>query len=939
MKPKASLGAATARTFSSLTLLAAVCLAACSPSSPESQVKAAQKAIQDGDPLAAALNLKSALQAKPDDKEIRFQLGQLLLAGGDAVGAELELRKAGELGVDAAAVQPLIARALLDQGKPEAVIRAFAAIDLPAGAADAAIKATLAEAYSNLGKRDEALKLLKQALESDPRSVPARLLEVRRLLADDQLDAAKSILAEVMASEPRNVTGWLLQGDLDRRLSTDPVAPLAAYKKAHDADRYSVPAHVAYLRALFAAKQLNEVERQLKAFKTVFPRHPQVLFFTALLAFERGQLDVARETTVGLLKVAPNAPLALQLAGAIELRRGNLLLAASQLGRAVAGAPTEPSPRLLLARTALLQRDYARALSTLQPLLEEKSPSPQAMAIAGEALLQSGDMRKAALLLDSAAKANPQDMRTRSALALSRIDSGNLSEGLDELRKLTEIDTSTTADLALVSSLFARQRWDEALQAVEVLERKAPKSPEPANLRGRIELARGDVAKARAAFTTALERDPAFLEAANKLVELDIADGKPSEAVKRFEAVVAARPTGLAGQMALWQAKAATGQPLKEQAATLANLVRAHPEEAAPRLALIRVQAQNREFGLALTSVQSALSQFPDHPELLDALAQLQMQAGQWQQAMASVNRLLARDPASVIGLMRMAELQARQGDLKASQQHLRKVLSVDPSYVPALRTLVDMEVSAGNIAAGRQMVEAHQKLRPRDPELLILRGDLEQTQKQWRAAIGYFHQALALRPTALLASKVHRALVAGSLQSDADRFATDWLRQNPRDPQFRRYLGDLALSQGQLPTAERWYREILKLRPADASTLNNLAWLLLKKAPAEALQHAKRAVEFQPIASHYDTLADAHAAADQWKLAVEAQRTALSLDPDNAVLAMRLARKLHRSGDRNGALEMLKKVKPGPLAGVSEVEVERLRQEIGTRESGKAAS
>src|SRR6185436_19223748 len=73
-------------------------LAACSGKTPEALVTSAKEYLAKNDLNAAIIELKNALQKDPNLPEARFLLGTALLDRDDPVGAEIELRKAKDLG-------------------------------------------------------------------------------------------------------------------------------------------------------------------------------------------------------------------------------------------------------------------------------------------------------------------------------------------------------------------------------------------------------------------------------------------------------------------------------------------------------------------------------------------------------------------------------------------------------------------------------------------------------------------------------------------------------------------------------------------------------------------------------------------------------------------------------------------------------------------------
>ena len=92
----------------------------CSGSLTDAQyVEKAQGYLDQGQLQAASIELKNALLQNQKNAQARWLLGKVDLDIGDAAAAEKELRHASELGVADGAVLPILAQALLAQGKYE----------------------------------------------------------------------------------------------------------------------------------------------------------------------------------------------------------------------------------------------------------------------------------------------------------------------------------------------------------------------------------------------------------------------------------------------------------------------------------------------------------------------------------------------------------------------------------------------------------------------------------------------------------------------------------------------------------------------------------------------------------------------------------------------------------------------------------------------------
>ena len=111
--------------------------------------------------------------------------------------------------------------------------------------------------------------------------------------------------------------------------------------------------------------------------------------------------------------------------------------------------------------------------------------------------------------------------------------------------------------------------------------------------------------------------------------------------------------------------------------------------------------------------------------------------------------------------------------------------------------------------------------------------------------------------------------------------------------------LADHYAEQKLYADAIKAYQQALRLAPDFSVAHNNLAWLYATcedpniRDPKAALQHAKLAVDLTEWkeGGFIDTLAEAHFANGDYQQAVEIQKKALALEPDNKELQEHMAR------------------------------------------------
>ena len=875
-------------------------LSACGGSKPEAMVASARDYLAKGDTKAAVIQLKNALQENPDLAEARFLLGQALLRNGDAVGAETEMRKALALKQSQDQVVPFIVRAMVLQGQFKRLTEEFATTTLGDSKAQAELKTTLVRAYSAQGKNQEAQAALAAALAADPTNIGAQLTQARDRASKGDYDGALAMVEAILARDANNEDAYRLKGDVLAFGKKDLVGSLASYKKSVEVNPKYVEGYASILTQLLHERKLDESAKQLEAMRKFAPGNPSTLFFDTLIAYQRRDIKLAKERSQQLMRVSPNSPLALQLAGAVELEANSLIQAESFLAKSLQLAPEATLTRRLLTTVYMRSGQAAKALATAQPFLKDSNKLDATLnALLGEVYLQNGDPKKSEEYFTRSVKQDPKNERTRTAVALTQLAAGRVEVGLAELQDISGSETGSTATMALISAHLRRGELDKALKAIDVLEKKQPGKPLAHNLRGRTLLAKKDVAGARKSFERSVEIDPTFFASVASLAAMDMAEKKPEDARKRFEAVLAKDPKNGPSLLAIAELRALSGGPKDEVAELMGRAIIANPTEKGPRQLLIDFHLRNRDTKLALSAAQSAVAALPDSPELQDALGRALQASGDTNQALIAFNKVAGMQPGSALPLIRIADAHLAGKNLQAASDSLRKALAVQPENLEAQSRLIAIAMDEKNFAGAVRIARDVQRQQPKQPTGFLLEGDIAAAQKNWVAAAEAYRIGLKTVPASILAIKVHGALLAGGKRDEADRFSATWLKEKPADLMFRIHFADTASARQDFLEAERHYTIVLREQPRNAIVLNNLAWVSGALNREGAIPLAKKALEIAPEQPAFmDTLATLYSAKGDYATALEWQTKAVAKAPDQPLYKLNLA-KVHIKGGK----------------------------------------
>jgi putative PEP-CTERM system TPR-repeat lipoprotein len=415
-----------------------------------------------------------------------------------------------------------------------------------------------------------------------------------------------------------------------------------------------------------------------------------------------------------------------------------------------------------------------------------------------------------------------------------------------------------------------------------------------------------------------------YLPAAYSLATLDLAEKRPEDARNRFEAMIAKDDKNDQLYLALAELQARTGADSKAVGETLQRAVRANPQSAPARLALISFQLRNKDVKAALSSAQGAMMAMPSDPRVLDAVGMAQEAAGEVNQAIETYNKLASLQPQSVQPLMRLTALHVRLKETDKAIDALRRVQKISPQDGRVVPQLVQVYLAGNRPEDALREVREFQKRQPKLAIGYALEGEIRMVQRKLPEAEQAFRESLRLQPSGdAVAVRLLDVLHARGKTADADIFVKKWTTDNPRDINVRLYLGDRALNERNLKVAAGHFQGVVAIDPRNVVALNNLAWIGGELGDSKAMEYAERALK---IDANNPAVLDTYGVLLLGKGDVQAALPVLERAkqsaPDRNDIRLHLAKALIKAGRKEDArreLEVLAKVTEN-FAGKAEV-------------------
>ncbi|MEW5771033.1 MAG: XrtA/PEP-CTERM system TPR-repeat protein PrsT [Pseudomonadota bacterium] len=895
-------------TPSLLVLLLAIALAGCGKS-PEQHFEQGKALFEKGDSQGAILELKTTLQAQPNNAEARLLLGRSYLATEAYAAAEKELQAARQGGIAIDRVLPLLARATIGMGEPQKALD----LGIPPGtlnrADSTAMHVIRAEALQALGKQAEAEQAMAVAEGIDATHPDLLLLKARQAVGKHDLARASELLDAALAKNPQLTFAYYLKGAiLEEQKRFDDAVKTYQTALRHDPKAYRAQLSISDLE--FNRGNSAAGEEALKTAEKLAPNQVLVKYARGYYELRRNHLKAANDTLLQVLRVAPDYTPAVLAQAMVNLGLGNyeqsLKAAQLVLGR----EPNNTLAARLVAASQIESGDPRDALATLAPMLQRRPDHARLLALSGEAYMQSKDYQNALKQLRQAAQADPTNPQIRLREAQSLLALGEPEQAIATLEQAVKLSPKAgQADVAIIGIHLQRKDFDKALQAIANLERKLPNNANTHSLRAAALLGKGDRAGARKALEQALALQHDFIPAAANLARMDLAEKNPKAARQRFVRILDKAPGNADAMLALAELALLDRQEA-EHVEWLQKAIKADPRSLQARRLLSRHYLSKKDFPKALAEAEDAVKNLPDDPLALDLLGSTQSAAGAHKAAIDTYRQLIKKQPNSAEAYYQLglAQIVAKQtADARAS---LAQSLQINPDLIVSMHALIRLDLEEKKPDSALEWARKIQAARPNSPTGYEEEGNIQMQRQQAPLAAKAYQQALEKGAGTPVLIKLHDALRRAGDTKGAQSRLEAWVRARPGDLLARAYLASQAILNGQDKVAIAQYEEILRLQPNDLASLNNLANLYQRQKDPRALALAEKVYKASPENPLVqDTLGwILLERGEQLQKAMELLRKASTRAIGDPSVQYHYAVALARSGDKAGAREALRK-------------------------------
>jgi tetratricopeptide (TPR) repeat protein len=297
-----------------------------------------------------------------------------------------------------------------------------------------------------------------------------------------------------------------------------------------------------------------------------------------------------------------------------------------------------------------------------------RSPdNPVARYNLGRAHIAKGEWEQARQAFQKAIELRPDYMLARLALAQLLVTRGDFDAALKSAQEILKVDRQNkNAQLIESAAFLGQKKYAESRAMLNAMLTKNPNSPDVLFQLGVVNLAEGKYKDASDSFKRTYELNPANSRGLMGMVETDMAENKPDEAIKTLESEAAKAPNRLDVQLALGNTEVRAGRydlAIGYFQRVLNGLDKTTKARGDIYMRIGETYRRKGDLQDSISALEDARKFLPDNIVILSTLGLVLDSAGKWPEAKQVYSATLKMDPNNAVSLNNLAFLMAEHGD------------------------------------------------------------------------------------------------------------------------------------------------------------------------------------------------------------------------------------------------------------------------------------
>ena len=350
----------------------------------------------------------------------------------------------------------------------------------------------------------------------------------------------------------------------------------------------------------------------------------------------------------------------------VLMRQGKRTEAAELNSQILKDDPSDNDARGLAATFLLEKGDVSRALTELQAVVAHSPNNPVAQYDLGRVHATRGELEQARQRFQKAIDLRPDYVVARLALAQLQLRGGDFDAALKSSEQVLSIDRSSTAARLIASTaLMGQKKFAESRQLLDSMLQANPSAPDVLFQLGLVNLAENKFKEAGDAFRRSYELNPANPRGLLGMVETEMAQNHPDQAMQLLQAETAKAPNNM--DLVVAQGNIATRAGRYDLAVSYfqkvaGTLAKGSKAQADIFLRIGEAYRRKGDFANAIVVLQKAREIVPENGVVLSTLALVLESAERWTEARQVYEVVIKLDPNNAIALNNLAYLLTEHG-------------------------------------------------------------------------------------------------------------------------------------------------------------------------------------------------------------------------------------------------------------------------------------
>ncbi|PWT80612.1 MAG: hypothetical protein C5B44_05125 [Acidobacteria bacterium] len=662
----------------------------------------------------------------------------------------------------------------------------------------------LAQAYEGLQRFPEMVQELRRTIDLDKNNFDARIklgnvyvLSARGRDKDKALEEAEKLTKEILDKDPNHIEAHILLGSI--RFAQDK-----------------------------RDKALEELNKAIE----IDPK--RVESYLGLARFYVATQDSAKalETFKRALDLNPSSAVAHTEYGKYLVQLGKPAEAEAELKKAVEVGPNDRNARFVLASFYLVNKQMDKAEEAYKALAALDKGKPQSEAVLADFYALANRPDDAINVYKGILSESPDYIQAQYRIAEILMGKGDLQGASAKLEEILKKDPHDRQALLLRARLRGQGTQNDLRAALEDLKevlRQEPNSRAGLYTMSQVNFNMGAMDQARS-YAADLEKNyPDYLPAKLLQVQISIASGDPSSALRLASALLdrldktapdQENTPALINEMRsrTYVSRGIAQGLLKNYDASRQDFM------AAKALTPNDIDVYNNLAGLALSEnkvdeavgfYENTLSLDSTNYNALSGLTNVYAQQKQFDKAHARIDKVIQSYPNVASLHFIKAQIYGVERNGQGAESELRKTVELDPNYLNAYYALAALFI---NSHQEERAIAEYQKLiarQPNSPSAYTLIGMLEDSRKNYDASVQNYKKALELDPSSMIAGNnlawIYAEYGKGNLD-EAVRLAQAVVQKSPNVAGFVDTLGWVYLKKGLFGAAAEQLQKAVEL-------------------------------------------------------------------------------------------------------------------------------